>query len=268
MMDGNESVEKDDCKSLPPPKFESKPSVYRGRITCQICFTSCLEKNKTRSKIEKISDVDIFKEYAQRWKDREHDYSKVFDLVDWNNNQQKMAHKSCKGSFFKESYLQSQRTTLENSLDETENEAPTSDSNETCLRKSSRKSLQYQSTQVERKCIICNEDRFIKGRLVPLQNVSLARDGRYKAEETLKEFASIHLQNNNKKYVDGANRILLTLNTASLFAANVSYHKSLCYDPFRSPWWKKKRKEEDGKEINIKKKKKPFHFHQLEPFER
>ena len=55
----------------------------------------------------------------------------------------------------------------------------------------------------------------------------------------MKEYAEIHLKLDNEKYIDSANKILLVLGTSSLFAANVSYHKS-CYDGFRSSWRKKR----------------------------
>ena len=45
---------------------------------------------------------------------------------------------------------------------------------------------------------------------------------------------------NNTKFKSAGERILLTLSTKSLFAANVGYHKS-CYDVFRSPKSNKKK---------------------------
>ena len=62
-----------------------------------------------------------------------------------------------------------------------------------------------------------------------------------KEEPTLKEFAEIHIKNNNLKYAEGAKRILLTLSTKYLLAANVAYHQEECYKPFRSPAWKREK---------------------------
>ena len=70
------------------PKFEAKPSVYRGRVTCEICFVSSLEKNKKRANFENITDVEVFKQYAERWRERDHEYNSVFKLVDWENERQ------------------------------------------------------------------------------------------------------------------------------------------------------------------------------------
>ena len=135
--------------SLPPPKFETKPS-NRGRIFCQICFTGCLEKHKSRSKFEKITDVNSFKSFAERWRNVEHDYNRVVGLVDWTSGQEKLAHKSCKGTFFKESYLQSQAVITNSVSEETEQSKSETPSIEQSSgsRKSSRKSLQYKSSQV------------------------------------------------------------------------------------------------------------------------
>ena len=67
-------------------------------------------------------------------------------------------------------------------------------------RRSNRKSLEYKSSQEQRKCIICNTDRFLKGRKVALQNLSLKteHDGSYAAEETVKEYANVNKALNNQ----------------------------------------------------------------------
>ena len=115
------------------------------------------------------------------------------------------------------------------------------ESQPTSVRKSTRPNLLYKSNQTEQKCIICDNHRYIKGRLPQLINIALKRavDETYAAESTLKEYAEIHLKLHNEKYIDSAHRILLVLGISSLFAADVSYHKS-CYDGFRSSWWKTK----------------------------
>ena len=106
-MDGKEK----DVRVPPTPTPESKPSAYRVGVTCEICFVSCLEKNKKRANYENITDVEVFKQYAERWREREHEYNSVFNFVDWKNERQKMAHKSCKGSFFKDTFYCRKRRT-------------------------------------------------------------------------------------------------------------------------------------------------------------
>ena len=88
------------------------------------------------------------------------------------------------------------------------------------------------------KRIICNEEKRKKGRPIPLTIISVTD----KAEKTLQEFSELHIKNNNQKYLDGARRILLTLATKSLLAADVAYHQQSCYEPFRSSAWKRREK--------------------------
>ena len=68
------------------------------------------------------------------------------------------------------------------------------------------------------KCIVCYEE---KRRPLPSTNISLKE----KTKKTLKEYSELHIKNNNAKYIDGANLILLILATKSLLAADVAYHK-------------------------------------------
>ena len=88
-------------------------------------------------------------------------------------------------------------------------------------RKSVRKSCKYKSSKDDRKCIICNEIKYAKGRTVPLLGITLKKseEGSHEAQKTLKEFAKIHLHNNNETYKESANRIILTTSITTLFAA-------------------------------------------------
>ena len=63
-------------------------------------------------------------------------------------------------------------------------------------------------------------------------------DKEHLAENQLKEFAQIRVENYTK-FQDAGNRFLLNSSTnSSLFSANVGYHKSCC-QTFRAPSWKK-----------------------------
>ena len=93
--------------SLPKPKFETRV-IEKDRSYYQICFVSCLKKHKRRSKLEKNCYLASFKFYSEKWKSVDHKYSKAFGFVDWNNTDEK---KACKSTFFKESFLHSQRLT-------------------------------------------------------------------------------------------------------------------------------------------------------------
>ena len=193
----------------------------------------------------------------------DHKYNKVFGFVDWNKTDEKYAHKACKSTFFKESFLDSQRLT-ENSPNENNTVAIPSpsvqtESQATSVRKSTRQNLLYKSNQTERKCIICSNHRYIKVQLDQLINIAFKRaaDRTYVAESTFKEYAEIHLKLDNAKYIDSENRIHLVLGTSSLFAADVSYHKSSS-DGFRSSWWKTKLENKSTTEV-LDNKEDPLH---------
>ena len=57
----------------------------------------------------------------------------------------------------------------------------------------------------DKKRIIGNKDMLVKGRLLPPKTISVVG----KAAPALKEFAEIHIKNNNLKYVEGVKRISL-----------------------------------------------------------
>ena len=62
------------------------------------------KKNVRKEKLEKISNIEYFKETALRWKNCSYENKKAHALVEWEKGE-KMAHKACKGTFFKESFL-------------------------------------------------------------------------------------------------------------------------------------------------------------------
>ena len=191
-MDGK----KKDVRGPPTPKFESNHPFIEVELLVR--YVSSVVWRKIRNKrILKILLISRFLNNMQNGGEKEN--NSVFNLVDWLNERQKMAHKTYKGTFFKDTFLLSQKIIEKEDAGrvEDDNEPSNSDeSNETLLRKSTRKSLQYQSTLTGRKCIICNEDRYSKGHLIPLINLSLATpEGQYKAEATLKKFAKIIIPN-------------------------------------------------------------------------
>ena len=154
-----------------------------------------------------------------------------------------MAHKPCKGTFFKESFLTSKEkeaatvASVSNNTDENTTIEDTTSIHS--IRKSSRKLTQYKSSLDDRNCIICNGIKYERGRKVSSLSMILRKHEKenHQAEETLTIFANIHIQNDTK-YKDAAQRILLQQNVSTLFATNVSYHKD-CYQSFRSPCWER-----------------------------
>ena len=145
--------------SLPKPEFETRV-IDKGRLYCQICFVGCLKKHKGRTKLEKITDLASFKFYSEKWKSVGHKYNKIFGFVDWNNTDEKYAHKACKSTFFKESFLNSQQLTenvpTENGTLSTPSPSIETVSQPTSVQKSTRQNLLYKFNQIEEKCMICN----------------------------------------------------------------------------------------------------------------
>ena len=91
--------------SVVEPTFFARPHSNQERIYCEICLKSCIKKHKLRSKLKNIVDIKTFKLFAERWHQKQHEYNKVLNVVDWTNEQEHYAHKSCKGTFFKENFL-------------------------------------------------------------------------------------------------------------------------------------------------------------------
>ena len=248
--DSTLSAEDSNAAKLPEPKF-SLTHVYRGN-TCQICFAGDVRKNRRRQQFQKISDVESFKNLANRWQEVDHTYRNVYHTVDWTSKDDKYAHKACKNVFFDKRSLERQTRLLSAERPREADHCQQSSSNQERgeientsrpIRRSMRKEYEYSSSwtdESKKKCIICNAEKKEKGRTVPVQTIALTE----KAQRTLEEFAHIHIENSNEKYVAGAKRILLTLTSKSLLEADVAYHKKECYEPFRSPVWKRGRKEE------------------------
>ena len=138
--------------SLPTSKFETR-NLGKDRLYCQICFVGCFKKHKGQSKFRKTTDLAGFKFDSEKWKRVDHKYNKVFGFVDWNNNDEKYAHKACKSTLIKESFLNSQRLT-ENSPNEdgtlpTPSPSVQTGPQPTSVWKSTRQKLLYKSNQIK-----------------------------------------------------------------------------------------------------------------------
>ena len=165
--------ETDEINVTPPPSpsYAGKSAVCTGRVLCQICFTGCLKKNVKREKLKKISNIEHFKETALRWKNCSYEFKRVHALVDYEKGE-KMAHKSCKGTFFKENFLISKEkeaaTVASVSNDTNENTTVEDTTSIHSIRKNSRKLTHHKSSLDDRNCIICNEIKYEKGIKVSL----------------------------------------------------------------------------------------------------
>ena len=59
-----------------------------------------IKKNVRKEKLEKISNIEYFKETALRWKNCSYENKNVHALVEWEKGE-KMAHKPARETFFK-----------------------------------------------------------------------------------------------------------------------------------------------------------------------
>ena len=59
--------------------------------------------------METITDTQHFKRFAERWTEYDHSYNKVLSLLDWSRKEKVVVHKACRGKFFKDSFLMSQK---------------------------------------------------------------------------------------------------------------------------------------------------------------
>ena len=171
------------------------------------------KEREERKTWEKISNIEHFKETALCWKNCSYGYKRVHALVDWEKGE-KLAHKACKGTFFKESFLISKEkkaTTVASVSNNTDENTTIEDTTSIhSIRKSSRKLTQYKSSLDDRNCIICNGIKYERGRKVSSLSMILRKHEKenHQAEETLTKFANIHIQNDTK-YKDAAQRFLL-----------------------------------------------------------
>ena len=138
----------------------------------------------------------------------------------------------CKGKFFQKEFLKKQKLLPAENVESIPLEqTPTfSKIQEKNIRTSTRRKMSYSSTtESQKRCIICNEEKKEKGRIVALTMIEMRENDtkKHKAEETLLQFANIHVRHKTK-YKAAAERILLVSSTLSLFAA-VCYHREECY---------------------------------------
>ena len=243
------------------PPLKTSPFIEKGRKLRIICFSGAPSKNAKRANLQKIHNIESYKERAFKWTSLEHAYNKAHEAINWEKKNEFYTHKSCKGLFCKDSFMMSQteKTRCTNEVldfDDTNSDTQSVQSAkyypeyQVQLRRSTRQQFTYQSFQEESKCIICTEvKKDNHGKVIPVQTMTFRSkdDKEHLAEKQLKEFAQIHVENCTK-FQDVGNRIQLNSSiNSSLFSANVRYHKSF-YQIFRAP---------SGKKVNSDK---PFTF--------
>ena len=154
------------------PSYEGKPAVYTGRVLCQICSTGCLKKTVNREKLEKIPNIEHFKETALRWKTVVMITKGYMHLLIWKKGK-KWCIKPAKEHYLREVFLFQNRKKLQLwqvFLITLMQMLP--------FRTRPVSILQYKSSLDNRNCIICNEIKYGKGRKVSLLSMTLKKHGK------------------------------------------------------------------------------------------
>ena len=154
-MDTNE------CKEQSKLKDPILKSLARDpdKLYCEICLNNCAKRNKKRTKMAKI-DKERFEKFATNWEKVDHHYNVIYKRVDWTMDEM-LACASCKGTFKKKTYLESQ-TKLEANDFEEERSSERTETQEiqspSTICKSKRKELVYETGKdfVDQRCIIYN----------------------------------------------------------------------------------------------------------------
>ena len=225
---------------LPEPRLKLLPRDP-GRVYCDICDNNWSNKTHKKKKQVFVADKEKVKARAKQWNQYDHEYSKVFNKVDWSQPSITQCD-SCRRQFHSDSFMGSQEKQVEESTSTVTSPITTptlvAASDAVPARYSSRKRCSYDTkrdVEEEKKCIICKTTKKDgKGRNIPVTLITLrdAKDNDHVAEKTLLEFAKIHVKHNTI-YKEAAERILLVKTTKSLFNADVGYHKEQCYASFR-----------------------------------
>ena len=64
--------------SLPEPKLQTTPVVYKGKMNCCICFSVSDKKNKRRDGLQRINDVETFRKFAAKWEEYDYEFNKIY----------------------------------------------------------------------------------------------------------------------------------------------------------------------------------------------
>ena len=78
-------------------------------LTCAVCFKSITlttyKRKKSPNNLQQIIDIQKFKTRDVQWTNYEHEYSKVFEINDWNKSEI-YVHKNCRSSFFQDTFME------------------------------------------------------------------------------------------------------------------------------------------------------------------
>ena len=87
------------------PPLKTSPFIEKGRKLRIICFSGAPSKNAKRANLQKIHNIESYKERAFKWTSYEHAYNKVYQAIDWEKKSEFYAPKSCKGLFCRDNFM-------------------------------------------------------------------------------------------------------------------------------------------------------------------
>ena len=65
------------------PHLKTSPFVEKGRKLCIICFSGAASKRAKRANLQKIHNIESYKERAFKWISYEYSYKKVYEAINW-----------------------------------------------------------------------------------------------------------------------------------------------------------------------------------------
>ena len=64
------------------PLLKTSPFVEKGRKLCIICFSGTASKNTKRANLQKIHNIESYKQRGFKWTSYEHAYCKMYEAID------------------------------------------------------------------------------------------------------------------------------------------------------------------------------------------
>ena len=142
------------------------PVINKGRTQCRKCFAGTLQRNIKRAGSQILKVITSFKEKALEWQKYNHEFGAIYENIDWHNLEEAWAHKSGKGSFFKETYMTNQPLKI-NKIHNKPSWSSTVENVSTSQlllpRKRNRQFLSYTSSREKAVRILRNEEKYNKG---------------------------------------------------------------------------------------------------------
>ena len=131
--------------------------------------------------IQKI-DKEKLKLFASEWEKMDHIYNKVLARINWDTEELFICIR-CSGTFFHKEFRKKQKLLPEKKVESIPLElTPTPEIEQRNIRTSTRRKMSYPSpAESQKRCIICNEEKKEKGRILPLMMIEMRENDTKKA---------------------------------------------------------------------------------------